>query len=68
MSKTYLKMAIVVMRLVGQNPREFGRNKDIDLVSLTEVEFPTHARSIIVLCELLKRQQRPATPVRAAHR
>lgn len=44
MKKTYLKMAIVVMRLIGQNPREFGKNKDIDLVSLTEVEFPTHAR------------------------
>ena len=44
MNKTYLKMAVAVMRLIGQNPREFGRNKDIDLVSLTEVEFPTHVR------------------------
>jgi LmbE family N-acetylglucosaminyl deacetylase len=44
MNKTFLKMAVVVMRLVGRNPHEFGRNKDIDLVSLTEVEFPTHVR------------------------
>jgi len=44
MNKTFLKMAVAVMRLIGQNPREFGRNKDIDLVSLTEVEFPTHVR------------------------
>ena len=44
MNKTYLKIAVAVMRLIGQNPREFGRNKDIDLVSLTEVEFPIHAR------------------------
>lgn len=43
-NKTYLKIAVTVMRLIGQNPREFGRNKDIDLVSLTEVEFPVHAR------------------------
>lgn len=44
MNKTYLKIAVTAMRLFGQNPREFGRNKDIDLVSLTEVEFPIHAR------------------------
>jgi len=44
MNKTYLKIAVAVMRLIGQNPREFGRNKDIDLVSLTEVAFPTHVR------------------------
>jgi LmbE family N-acetylglucosaminyl deacetylase len=44
MNKTYLKMAVAAMRLFGQNPREFGKNKDIDLVSLTEVEFPVHAR------------------------
>lgn len=44
MNKTYLKMAVAVMRLIGRNPHEFGRNKDIDLVSLTEVEFPTHVR------------------------
>ena len=44
MNKTFLKIAVVVLRLIGRNPHEFGRNKDIDLVSLTEVEFPTHVR------------------------
>ncbi len=44
MNKTFLKLSIAVMRLVGQNPRAVGRNKDIDLVSLTEVEFPVHAK------------------------
>ena len=44
MNKTFLKLSVAVMRLFGQNPREFGRNKDIDLVSLTEVEFPVHAK------------------------
>lgn len=44
MNKTFLKLSVAVMRLVGQNPRAFGRNKDIDLVALTEVEFPVHAK------------------------
>lgn len=43
-NRTYLKIVVWVLRLIGQNPREYGRNKDIDLVSLTEVDFPTHAR------------------------
>lgn len=40
----FLKIVVWVMRLIGQNPHQFGRNKDIDLVALTEVDFPTHAR------------------------
>ena len=43
-NKTYLKVAVAVLRLVGKDPRKFGRNNDIDLVSLTEVEFPIHVR------------------------
>ena len=43
-NKTFLRMAVWVMRLLGQNPHQFGRNKDIDLASLIEVDFPTHAR------------------------
>lgn len=38
-----LKAAVRLMPLFGQNPRQFGRNKDIDLLSLTEVDFPVHA-------------------------
>ncbi|MDY6872614.1 MAG: PIG-L family deacetylase [Chloroflexota bacterium] len=44
MSKAFLKIAVWVMRLIGQDPHQFGRNNDIDLVSLTEVEFPTHVK------------------------
>ena len=44
MNRTFLKISVWVMRLIGQDPRQFGRNKDIDLVSLTEVDFPTHIR------------------------
>lgn len=39
-----LRAAVVMMRLVGKDPRRVGTNKDIDLVSITEVSFPTHAR------------------------
>jgi len=33
-----------VLRLIGQDPHRFGRNKDIDLVSITDVDFPTHVK------------------------
>ncbi len=42
--RTYLKIMVWVLRLIGQDPRAYGRNGDIDLVSLTDVDFPTHAR------------------------
>jgi len=44
MNRTYLRMWVGLMRLFGQDPRKFGRNKDIDLVSITEVDFPTHVK------------------------
>jgi hypothetical protein len=31
------------MPLFGQNPRRFGRNGDIDLPRMSEVEYPFHA-------------------------
>ena len=33
-----------VLRLLGKDPSKWGRNQDIDLVSLTDVDFPTHAK------------------------
>lgn len=41
---TFLKIVVWVLRLIGQDPRHFGRNKDIDLVSIVEVDFPTHVK------------------------
>ncbi len=32
------------MPLFGKNPRKWGRNKDIDLLSLVDIDFPIHAR------------------------
>jgi LmbE family N-acetylglucosaminyl deacetylase len=40
----FLRLVTRLMPVVGANPRKWGRNKDIDLVSLTEYEFPIHAR------------------------
>ena len=40
----FLKLAVKIMPLFGQNPRKFGRNGDIDMKSIAEVNFPTHAR------------------------
>ena len=42
--RAFLKWAIRLMPLFGMNPRKWGRNKDIDLKSLVDIEFPTHAR------------------------
>ena len=44
-SKTFLHISVFLLRLLGKNPRRFGRNGDIDLQSiLDEGNFPTHAR------------------------
>lgn len=42
--RNFLKWATRLMPFFGMDPRKWGRNKDIDLKSLVEVEFPTHAR------------------------
>lgn len=42
--KGFLKFVVILMRLLLQNPRKFGRNRDIDLQTLVEEgNFPTHA-------------------------
>lgn len=42
--KTFLKIMVWVLRLIGRDPHRWGRNQDIDLVSLTEVDFPMHVK------------------------
>jgi N-acetyl-1-D-myo-inositol-2-amino-2-deoxy-alpha-D-glucopyranoside deacetylase/mycothiol S-conjugate amidase len=39
----WLRWAVRVLPLLGQDPRRFGRNRDIDLTDLAGVEFPIHA-------------------------
>lgn len=40
----FLRLAVSIMPLFGQDPTKFGRNHDIDMKSLAEVHFPTHAK------------------------
>ena len=40
----FLKFAVRLIRLFGGDPTKWGRNKDIDLASLADVNFPTHVR------------------------
>ncbi len=43
LSRRLLKVAVKLMSFFGQDPRHFGQNKDVDLASLAEVDFPIHA-------------------------
>lgn len=42
--KGMLKLAVRLLPLIGQNPRQFGRNKDIDLVTMSTWVVPVTAR------------------------
>lgn len=42
-SRRLLRWMVRLMRLLGRDPHRLGRNKDIDLAALAEVEFPVHA-------------------------
>jgi len=52
--KGFLKLAVRLLPLLGQNPRQFGRNRDIDLTQLLE-EFPIHARVPISAAALARK-------------
>lgn len=43
-NRRFLRATVWVLRIIGQDPHHFGRNKDIDLVSIASVDFPTHAK------------------------
>ncbi len=42
--KYLLRIGVALMPLFGQNPRAFGRNRDINLLSIASEQFPVHAR------------------------
>lgn len=52
----FLRVMTRIMPLFGKDPRKWGRNKDIDLKALTEVQFPTHARIDIRTVDEVKRE------------
>jgi mycothiol S-conjugate amidase len=39
-----LRFLVRLMPLLGQDPRRWGRNKDIDLLNIIKDEYPIHAR------------------------
>ncbi len=39
----WLRWWTILLKLLGYDPRHFGRNKDIDLTKSLEVEYPVHA-------------------------
>jgi LmbE family N-acetylglucosaminyl deacetylase len=41
--RTFLRIVVRLLPLLGRNPHKFGQNGDIDLVSIAEVSFPIHA-------------------------
>jgi len=41
--RNLMKIAVKLMPFFGQDPHHFGQNKDVDLASLAEVNFPIHA-------------------------
>ena len=54
--KGLLKLGVKLLPLTGKDPHKFGSNGDIDMVSIAEVNFPTHAR-INVSSVLDKKEQ-----------
>ena len=43
-NRGFIKGVVWVLRLIGKDPHKFGQNEDIDLVSIAEVDFPTHVK------------------------
>ncbi len=42
-SRRFIRWAVRLLRLLGRDPRHFGKNGDIDIASLVQVDFPIHA-------------------------
>lgn len=55
-SRRFLRTAVSVLKLFGRDPAHFGKNNDIDLTSLTDVEYPIHAQVPIRDVVTLKQQ------------
>jgi len=52
--RRFLRLMTRLMPLLGRDPRKFGRNGDIDLTAIAEVDFPVHARIDIRPVEQVK--------------
>jgi LmbE family N-acetylglucosaminyl deacetylase len=54
----FMRLAVRLLKLIGRDPRHFGKNGDIDLESLVEFDFPIHAR--ISISDVLEQKERAA--------
>ena len=54
--RAWLRFGVTALRLFGRDPRRFGENHDVDLVSLAEVDFPIHATIAIREVAALKQR------------
>ena len=42
--KTWIRIGVFMLRLLGKDPRKLGRNNDLDLQAMVDATTPTHAR------------------------
>ena len=42
--KTWIRVGVFMVRLLGKDPRKLGRNNDLDLQAMVDATTPTHAR------------------------
>ncbi len=52
----FLRLAIRLMPIFGKDPTKFGRNRDVNLRELAEVDFPIHVRLNIREVAEIKRE------------
>ncbi len=41
--RKFLRWTVRILQILGKDPRHYGKNKDIDLQAIAEVDFPIHA-------------------------
>jgi len=59
-SRRYLKIAVKLLPFFGRDPHRIGRNKDIDITSLAEVDFQVHATISLSTRSIEKRNEASA--------
>ncbi len=55
-SRRILRLMVRLMPWFGQDPTKFGRNKDVNLKELAEVDFPVHVRVDITPVTKIKQE------------
>ena len=55
-SRRILRLMVRLMPLFGQDPTRFGRNQDVNLKELAEVDFPVHVRLDITPVAQIKQE------------